>query len=132
MCFHADEVQNRVGFAQQTVGAYKKIETAAKAEFSDREAAIGSVTCALDEIGGPHKHPLHLCVAVCAKIDIVILGRIGLAALPADLGWGDVLGMVAHLGGNTGSGIGRGDGSIAVGNPAAPRVRVQHRLCHPS
>ena len=52
MCFHADEVQNRVGFAQQTVGAYKKIETAAKAEFSDREAAIGSVTCALDEIEG--------------------------------------------------------------------------------
>ena len=131
MSFHADEVQNCVGFAQQAVGADKKIETAAKAEFSDGEAASGSITCALDEIRGLHKHPLHLGVAVGAKIDVVILGRVGLAALPADLGWGDVLGMVAHRGGNTGSGIFRGDGSIAVGNPAAPRVCIQHRFCHP-
>ena len=127
--FHANEMQDLVGLAQQGIGTDAKVETATEAKFGDSKPRGCSLSSSGDEIRRLHKHTLHFCRAIFAEIDVVELCRVRLATLPANVCWSDVLVMLDHSMRRAGSMIGLGDGPTAIGNPSAPGVGVQHRLC---
>lgn len=127
--FYTNKMQDLVGLAQQRIGTDAKVESAAEAKFGDGKPRGCSLPGSGDEIRRLHKHALDFCGTIVAEIDVVELCREGLATLPANACWRDVLVMFAHSKRRAGSMIGLGDGPAAIGNPSAPGVGVQHRLC---
>ena len=129
VAFHANKMQDLVGLAQQGIGTDAKVESATEAKFGYSKPRVWSLPGSGDEIRRLHKHALHFRGTIVAEIDVVELCRVRLATLPANACWRDVLVMLAHFKRRAASMIGLGDGPPAIGNPSAPGVSVQHRLC---
>ena len=129
VAFHANKMQDFVGLAQHGIGTDAKVKTGTEAEFGDSKPRGCSFLGSGDEIRRLHKDTLHFCGTIVAVIDVVELCRVRLATLPANACWRDVLVMLAHFKRRAASMIGLGDGPPAIGNPSAPGVSVQHRLC---
>ena len=129
VALHANKMQDLVSLAQQGIGTDAKVESATEAKFGDSKPRDCSLPGSGDEIRRLNKHALHFRGTIIAEIDVVELCRVRLATLPANACWRDVLVMFAHSKRHGGSMIGLGDGPFTIGNPSAPGVGVQHRLC---
>ena len=124
ICFYTNKMQDLVGLAQQRIGTDAKVESAAKAKFGYGKPRGCSLPGSGDEIRRLNKHTLHFSGTIIAEIDVVELCREGLAILPANACWRDVLVMFAHSKRRAGSMIGLGDGPVDISNPSAPGVGV--------